>query len=267
MDDETQVSDEQIARCFGKQKTCSRNCRLKEVCLGKHREQDEEYRRRKHREAHYIDGMDAGAGHVAAEFVAEDTGPAETTEEILDAIEQLDLSETCRSALRRLARQKTETEDTKRALLDMLRKLGEVYVCDPTGFEVLFFQVLAGGHQAALAKMRGCSKQNINKSVARGKSRIEAYRAMADRHPGCRLTPRELAVFHAVELDGMSYREAAEICGCSHTTIRRVFQKLRSNGVKCSKKRTGRKKATKKATARRRQGGLMLAIRQPEPEV
>lgn len=266
MNDEAQVSDEQLARCFGTQRRCARNCRLKELCLDKYREQEEEKRRQRYREAEYIDGMDATGDHVAPDFSTEHgSGHGETAEEILAAIEQLELSDECRNALRKLVGRKSDAEDTRQALLDMLRKLGEVYVCDPTGFEVLFLQVLASGNQAALAKARGCSKQNVNKSMARGKIRIEAYRQMAAKHPGCRLAPRELAVFHAVELESMTYREAADILGCSRETIRRVCQMLRLKGVKCAKKRPGRRKGNKTGNKRRSRGGLKLASSIPAP--
>ena len=41
MNNEAPVSDEQMGRCFGKSKNCGRNCRLKELCLDKYREQEE----------------------------------------------------------------------------------------------------------------------------------------------------------------------------------------------------------------------------------
>lgn len=261
-----EVSDEQMAKCFGKHRSCDRNCRLKEVCLDAFREKEEDRRRHQFRETAYIDEMDADAPHVSPDFVSGGNVPGgETEEEILAAIEQLDLSDECRTALRQLVGRKTDEADTKLALLDMLRKLGEVYVCDPVGFEVLFFQVLAGGSQAALAKARGCTKQNVNKSMARGKIRLEAYRQMAAQYPECRLSPRELAVFHAVELEGMTYRQAAEIVGCSRETIRRVCQNLRLKGVKCAKKHPGRKKGNKKGNGPKSRGGLKVVPQKNAP--
>ena len=250
----SEVPDEQIAQCFGKNRSCSRNCRMKEICLGKYRENKEEENRKKYRKANYVDGMDAGAGHVAPGFDAttdDETGKETAAAEVLAAIEQLDISDRCRRDLLRIFRTHEDGESARESALELLRKLGEVYCCDPVGFEVMFFQILAGGNQAALARRRGCSKQNINKIVAHGKKRLAAYRQMAEQHPECRLTVRELAVFHAVEIEGMTYRKAADILGCSRETIRRMCQKLRLKGVKCAKKRPGRRKATKKATSTR----------------
>lgn len=248
----------QIERCFGKYRSCSLDCRLKEVCRGKFREQEEERSRKRFREARYVDEMDASANHAAADFAAADSRPETSDAEILEAIDALDLSDECRTALRTLVSRKNEAENTRDALRDMLRKLGEMYVADPVGFEVLFFQVLANGNQAELAKMRGCTKQNVNKSASRGQKRLEAYRETVRQHPECRLSFRELAVFHAVELDGMTCREAAAVLGCSRETVRRVCQKLRQKGVKCAKKHPGRRKGDKKGNSRKCQGGLAM---------
>ena len=243
MNDE-EVSDEQMVKCFGKNKNCGRICRLKEVCLGKYKEEEAERRHRIYRDTCYIDEMDASSGHVAADAIIE--SKTEYREDEVDvAIDHLDVSEGCRKDLRRIFRNRTEGENTKEYVRELLRRLGEMYVNDPTGFELLFFQLLAGGNQVALAKKRGCTKQNINKIIVRGKSRLEAYRKMVEEKPECRLSGRELAVFHAVELDGMTNREAADILGCSRETIRRVCQMLRSKGVKCAKKRPGRRKKEK----------------------
>ena len=260
MNDEVPVSDEQMAKCFGKYRNCGRNCRLKEVCQDKCREQQEEYNRRKFRERTYTDAMDAEGDRVGQEW--KDHAPDEvshiTAEDLRAVIGELDLPKAYITALQKLIDARAVQESSRHALLDMLRKLGEVYVCDPVGFEVLFFQVLAGGNQASLARLRGCTKQNINRSAKRGKIRLEAYRQMVAQHPGCRLSPRELAVFHAVELEGMTNRQAADIIGCSRETIRRVCQNMRLKGVKCAKKHPGRRKATTKATGRRSSGGLNM---------
>ena len=251
--EDSPVSDGQMARCFGKKNRCDLNCRLKTVCLDKYREQQEDKRRSRFREAEYIDGMDASSGHTVRPF--DDNDGTASDEEVRAAVDQLDLPDSCRRKLMQCvsSRESRETADAVR--IDLVHRLGEIYVYDPTGFEIMFFQILAGGNQAALARKRGCTKQNINKIVAKGKKRLEAYRQMTARNPECRLTPREMAVFHAVELDGLTYRQAADVIGCSTTTIFNIEQKMRSKGIKMSKKRTGRRKATKKATAGRGRGG------------
>ena len=240
MNDE-EVSDEQMVKCFGKNKSCGRICRLKEVCLGKYKEEEAERRHRIYRDTCYIDEMDASSGHVAADAIIE--SKAEYREDEVDAaIDHLDVSEGCRKELRRIFRTRTEGENTKEYVRELLRRLGEMYVNDPTGFELLFFQLLAGGNQVALAKKRGCTKQNINKIIVRGKSRLEAYRKMVEEKPECRLSGRELAVFHAIEIDGLTYRQAAEILGCSFRTIGNIAQKMSLKGIKLHKKNRGRKK-------------------------
>ena len=236
MNDEAPVSDEQMGRCFGKSKNCGRNCRLKELCLDKYREQEEEKRRQRYREAHYIDGMDASSGHVAPNFDLEnsDTDDACADDEVFAAIDQLDVSDRCRRELLRILRARTDGEAAKGAALELLRRLGEMYVNDQTGFEVLFFQILAGGNQAALARQRGCSKQNINKIVAKGKKRLEAYRQMVARHPECRLTSREIAVYHFVAVEHCSYRQTGAFLGISKDTARRIALGLSAKGFSCA---------------------------------
>ena len=124
MNNEAPVSDEQMGRCFGKSKNCGRNCRLKELCLDKYREQEEEKRRQRYREAHYIDGMDASSGHVAPNFDLEnsDTDDACADDEVFAAIDQLDVSDRCRRELLRILRARTEGEAAKGAALELLRR-------------------------------------------------------------------------------------------------------------------------------------------------
>lgn len=257
-----EVSDAQMAECFGTAASCGRNCRLKAVCLDKYRELEAEKRRRRYREAQFIDGMDAGSGHVAVDFIAADNRDETEPDaaEVAAAIERLDVSERCRHALLETFRRREAEKTAEAANLELLRRLGEIYVSDPTGFEVMFFQILADGNQAELARRRGCSKQNINKLTAKGKKRLEAYRQTVAAHPECRLSPRELAVFRAVELDGLTYRQAADIIGCSPKTIGNITQKMRLKGVFLHKKHPGRRKATQNATRKRNTGGLSFRL-------
>ena len=231
-----EVSDAQISQCFGKNKSCARECRLKAVCLGKFQENEEEKRRRRYREAQYIDGMDPGSGHVSPDFEPEstETNTGFSADEVFDAIDQLDVSDGCRRELLRIFRARTEGEAAEGAVLELLRRLGEMYVNDQTGFEVLFFQVLAGGNQAALSRQRGCSKQNINKIVAKGKKRLEAYRQMVARHPECRLTSREIAVYHFVAVEKCSYRRTGVFLGIGKDTVRRIALGLSAKGFSCA---------------------------------
>ena len=236
MNDEAQVSDEQLARCFGTQRRCARICRLKEVCLDKYKEQEEEKRRKRYREACYIDGMDATSGHVAPDFSTDndEAESASASGEIAAAIDQLDVSDRCRRDLRRFFRAQAENEAAEGTALELLRRLGEMYVNDPTGFEVLFFQVLAGGNQAALARRRGCTKQNINKIVAKGKKRLEAYRQMVRKHPECRLTSREIAVYYYVAVEHCSYRQTGAFLGIGKDTVRKTALGLTEKGFSCA---------------------------------
>ena len=234
MNGEAEVTDEQMVQCFGKYRSCDRNCRLKEVCLDKHKEQEEEYRRKKYENAGYIDGMDATGGHVAPNFEAAGPDSDPDDEEIISAIEQLDISDRCRRALLKIHRAKAENEAAEGAALELLRRLGEMYVNDPTGFEVLFFQVLAGGNQAALARRRGCTKQNINKIVAKGKKRLEAYRQMVRKHPECRLTSREIAVYYYVAVEHCSYRQTGAFLGIGKDTVRKTALGLTEKGFSCA---------------------------------
>ena len=250
MNDDSEVSDEQMVKCFGKYRNCTKNCRLKEVCLDKKREEERELRQRRYREANYIDEMDSTGNHSAVEYQVESKPEAEPSEkEIFEAIEYLDVSEKCRLELRKIYRLKLERERTDEAIRELVRKMGELYIHDPTGFEVLFFQILAGGNQKQLAEKRGCSKQNINKIIANGKKRLEAYRELIEDNPECRLSSREIAVYHAVEIEGLSYRKAAAMVGCSFRTIGNIAQKIRLKGIKMHKKHRGRKKATGKSNA------------------
>ena len=236
MNDEAPVSDEQMGRCFGKSKNCGWNCRLKELCLDKYREQEEEKRRRRYREAHYIDGMDPGAGHVSPDFAPEnaETDRDVSPDEVFAAIDHLDVSDRCRRELLETFRARAEGEAAEGAVLELLRRLGEMYVNDQTGFEVLFFQILAGGNQAALARQRRCSKQNINKIVAKGKKRLEAYRQMVAQRPECRLTSREIAVYHFVAVEHCSYRQTGVFLGIGKDTVRRIALGLSAKGFSCA---------------------------------
>ena len=247
-----QYVDQVNGSCFGKYRNCQHECRLKEVCQGKKREEEREQRQKQFREARYIDEMDAESNHSAAGYRAaenRETGPEESADEIFNAIDQLDISDRSRRELRRIYRLKLERESTEDAVRELMRKMGELYIHDPTGFEVLFFQILAGGNQKLLAEKRGCTKQNINKMIAHGKRRLQAYQEMIGQKPECRLTSREIAVFHAVEIGGMTYRQTAAIIGCSFRTVGNIAQRMREKGIKLHKKRRGTKKATGKATS------------------
>lgn len=242
-------SEEQMSKCFGNVKNCSKNCPIKNVCLDKYKEEQEEKRRSQYRDTAYIDEMDSSGDHVAIGFSddAAESYNLYTEEELLRAIDDMDISEKCRRELYRAIRSKCETESSDEAKKEMLRRLGEIYVNDPTGFEVMFFQILAGGNQAALARIRGCTKQNINKIVSKGKKRLEAYRKTVQLNPGCRLSFRELAVFHALEIENLTYRQTADLIGCSFRTVGNIAQKMCLKGVKLHKKRPGRRKRNKKS--------------------
>lgn len=235
MTEDMQVPDEQIVQCFGKHGACTRICRLKDICLEKHREQEKEKRQRRYRETCYIDGMDATAGHVAPDFsIGKDAGEDDfPSSEVASAIERLDVSEQCRRDLRRLFRAKADGEADEEKSVELLRRLGEMYINDPTGFEVLFFQALSGGNQAALARRRGCTKQNINKIVAKGRQRLAAYRQMVQSHPECRLTSREIAVYYYVVVERCSLRRAGVLLGIGKDTVKRTILGLSSKGFSC----------------------------------
>ena len=242
-----EVSDEEIVKCFGKHKHCTKNCRLKSLCNSEAKEREEEAFIQKYRETEFIDNMDTTGNHVAPEFCFDYTQEhGDFLQEILDAIEQLDVSDHCRRELLNIYRSKLAAESSEEAVKELLQRMGEIYVNDSTGFEVMFFQILAGGNQAALARQRQCSKQNINKIIARGKKRLAAYQAMIAEKPGCRLTCRELAVYHAIELCGLTYRETASILGCTVGTIWQIKQKMSLKGVKLNKKHPGRRKGNKR---------------------
>ena len=235
MNDDAPVSDEQMTKCFGNHRNCDRNCRLKEVCQGKAREQEDERRRKKYREAHYIDGMDSGSGHVSPDFNAvENDERISEDSEIVSAIKELNVSDRCRRELLRIFRARKDGEAAESAALELLRRLGEMYVNDQTGFEVLFFQVLADGNQVELARRRGCSKQNINKIVARGKKRLEAYRKIVAEHPECRLTSREIAVYHFFAVEGFSYRKTGLFLGLGKDTVRKIALGMTAKGFPCA---------------------------------
>lgn len=213
-DMENDVSDAEMAKCFGSRKNCARHCRLKEICLGKHREEREERNHARHRETVYIDSMDAEGDHVAPDWPNQPAPVSRYDAEPYPC-----------------APGETLPADDIR---EMLRRLGEMYVNDPTGYDMLFFKVLADGNQAALARKRGCTKQNINKCAANGGKRLEAYRAMMQKHPECRLTPEEIAVYHFVGIERFSYRQTGIILGISKDKVRKIAFGMTEKGFSCA---------------------------------
>lgn len=213
-----------LTKCFGKVKNCERSCAYKSVCQDKYKEERESSLRMQYRETKYIDEMGGEPGDSSLSLPYESSS-CYTDKEVLRAIDELDIPEVVRRELYRVFRMRELIETASDWNKELLRRLGELYINDPTGFEVLFFQILAGGNQAELARRRGCTKQNINKIITKGKKRLEAYRQMVESKPGCRLSFRELAVFRALEVENLTYRKTAELIGCSYRTVGNIAQK------------------------------------------
>jgi len=221
-------TDEEMAACFGTKKKCDRDCQMKHYCQEEAKEHAEDRRRRKFRETEFHDEMDpeSGAGHVKRGFSSEeedrrnnDIDPAE----LIRAIEQLDAPANVRRELKDAVLRREANEANRETMGEMLTRLGEMFVFDQTGFEVMFFQALSGVNSSQLSKIRGCTKQNTSKKLKRGRERLTAYRK--DHQTG-KMNGRELGVYYFVFVRKMSYRKAAEHLGINAMTVSRTVKKL-----------------------------------------
>ena len=231
-------TDEEMTACFGTKTRCTRNCRMKEYCLDEAKEKMKEKRRKQFRESKYIDEMDATTDthNVNREYLAEQEHVEEASKrEVNSAINAMDLPESIRDSLKKLYAAQERRDAERENMKDMLHHLGELYVFDPMGFEVLFFKVLNGCNQSMLAKMHRCTKQNISKKLVKGRERLAAYRAATD---GGKLTERELSVYYFVCVKKMSCRKTAEILGISKTTAWEISKKFNNLKFTSDKKRT-----------------------------
>ena len=231
-------TDEEMAACFGTKKKCDRDCPMKKYCQEEAKEHAEDRRRRKFREAEFHDEMDpeSGAGHVKRGFASEeedrrnnDIDPAE----LIRAIEQLDAPANVRRELKDAVLRREANEANRETMGEMLTRLGEMFVFDQTGFEVMFFQALSGVNSSQLSKIRGCTKQNTSKKLKRGRERLTAYRK--DHQTG-KMNGRELGVYYFVFVRKMSYRKAAEQLGINAMTVSRTVKKLQKTNLACYKK-------------------------------
>lgn len=243
-------TEEEIVKCYGVRQNCpEEDCPWRGPCLDHAREEAEEQRRQNYEQAEYTEAMDEGGTHTLADFKRRPGEDDAQFHSVMRMIDELSFAETDRDALKRLCRARIEEKDSEERILDLLRRMGELYVHDPVGFEVMFFQILAGGSQAALARERDCSRQNINKMVTRGKRRYQRYLNAVHFRPGARLSMVELAVYRAIELERMSYRQAAAVCGCSLWKIQNTIHSLRQKGFKTIQRKRGRIKQNKKQNA------------------
>ena len=230
-------TDEEMAVCFGTKTKCPLNCRMKEYCRDEAKEKMKEKRRKQFRESQYIDEMDATSDKhsVNRDYLAEQEHVEEaSTSEVNSAISSMDLPESVREKLKRLYANQERREAERENMKDMLHRLGELYVFDPMGFEVLFFKILNGCNQSALAKMHKCTKQNISKKLVKGKERMAAYRKAMD---GGKMSERELSVYYFVCVKKMSCRKAAESLGIGKTAVWKTIKKLANHNINADKKR------------------------------
>lgn len=230
-------TDEEMTACFGTKTRCTRNCRMKEYCLDEAKEKMKEKRRKQFRESKYIDEMDATTDthNVNREYLAEQEHNEEAdASEINSAINAMDLPESVREKLKRLYADRERRDAERENMKDMLHHLGELYVFDPMGFEVLFFKVLNGCNQSMLAKMHRCTKQNISKKLVKGRERLAAYRAATD---GGKMSERELSVYYFVCVKKMSCRKTAEIIGINAMAVSRIVKKFEKSNLICYKNR------------------------------
>ena len=165
-DDE--VPESEMEKCFGTKRKCDRNCPLKAFCLSEAKERTEDRRRKKFRETEYIDEVntEAETAHVKRDYVREPEQYDMDEREAVRAIDALDVPARVRRELKEALRRRGEIEEEREGMCEMLNRLGEMYVFDQTGFEVLLFQTLNGLNAAQLSKIRGCTKQNISKKIS-----------------------------------------------------------------------------------------------------
>ncbi len=236
------MTDDELFKCFGKKKHCLIDCRFKKDCRSRAVERDEEWRRQTFEQEEYSEEMDEEGTHTLADFQKKNGVNDERLEKFIRMVEDSDLSYEDRTAFMEICNKRTWDKNNEEAILQLLRRMGELYIHDQIGFEVVFFQMLAKGNQAKYARLRGCTKQNINKRIASGQRRLKSYLDTAQIRPGARLSPLELAVFRAVEIEKMTYRQAAEVCGVTKWKIQNTVQNLRLKGIKTVQKRPGRRK-------------------------
>lgn len=221
-------TDEEMAVCFGTKRKCNRKCRMKVYCADEAKEKTEDVRRRQFRETPFLDEMDSESDdhHANREYLARQEQQDEdvSSGEIIRAIEMLDVPDHVREGLKKLCRRREEEERRRDETKEMLSRLGELYVFDPTGFEALFFQVLSGCNQSTLAKMHQCTKQNISKKMNKGKERLAAHRER--KLNGKTMTSRELAVYYYVFVEKKSRRETARVLGLGKSTVAEIAEKL-----------------------------------------
>lgn len=229
------VPESEMEKCFGTKKKCNRNCTLKKFCLSEAKEHTEDRRRRKFRETEYNDDVnpEAETAHVKRDYVREQEQADIDEQEAISAIESLDVPARVRRELKEALRRQSEIEEEREGMCEMLNRLGEMYVFDQTGFEVLLFQTLNGLNAAQLSKIKGCTKQNISKKIMRGRKRLTAYRK---EFSGGKMNGRELGVYFYVFVRKMSFRKAAEHLGCSWITVLRTARKLQESNFACIKK-------------------------------
>ena len=235
----SEPTEEEMAACFGTKTRCGRNCPMKKFCADEAKEKTEESRRRQFRETPFIEEMDSESDdhHASRAYLArqEQQGEDVTTEEIIRAIEMLDVPDRAREELKRLCARREEEEKRRDETKEMLSRLGELFVFDPAGFEALFFQVLNGCNQSTLAKMHRCTKQNISKKLNKGKERLAEHRKRTARN-GAPMSGRELAVYYYIFVKKKSRRETARILGITHPTVSSVVEKLTKQKFALSKK-------------------------------
>jgi len=232
-------TDEEMAACFGTKRKCNRNCPMKKFCADEAKEKTEDARRKQFRETAFLDEMDSESDEhhanraylIGREHESEETPP----EEILRAIDALEVPERTKAALKAVCKRREEEEKARDATKEMLSRLGELYVFDQQGFEALFFQILNGCNQSTLARMHQCSKQNISKKMTKGKERLAAHRERAAMN-GAGLSGRDLGIYFYVYVKKMSHRSVAKILGISKTTVSNIVKKLAKQKFAVAKK-------------------------------
>lgn len=229
------VPESEMEKCFGTKKKCNRNCTLKKFCLSEAKEHTEDRRRRKFRETEYNDDVnpEAETAHVKRDYVREQEQADIDEQEAISAIESLDVPARVRRELKEALRRRSEIEEEREGMCEMLNRLGEMFVFDQTGFEVMFFQALSGVNSSQLSKIRGCTKQNTSKKIMRGRKRLTAYRK--DHQTG-KMNGLELGVYYFVFVRKMSCRKAAEHLGICKTKVWEIEKKLKKQNFAADKK-------------------------------
>lgn len=217
-------------KCYGKKKNCKLSCAFKPACQNLAKEEENNIR------YSYFQTIPFNPAIEVQQ--SESDGEADRRlEETLNIIDEIDIDERDRVAIRKAICGIIDRKDDKESIQEFCRRFGRLWQEQPLNFNFLMESIFNGLNQTELARKYGVSRQYISKKLMdeRRRRNVVHLRPEMLKNSMLELTYREIAVYQLMQKEGLSSRETARRLKLRQTQVMRCVQSLRRKGmVLCS---------------------------------